>query len=143
MKHLFYKTVGALYIVLALPSLGVWLWSDLFPKENYFLVFSIGGLPLGLMLFLFGSKRWPTNKLSAAALKTAMLGLSGYLPFVIAFGFLAAGNDIFIPSLVLAIFFITFATLIAFTFAVLSRLYGTPKKVVLRRGILRKGANLV
>ncbi len=127
MSHLFYKAVGALYIVLALPSLGVWVWSSAFPEANNFFTFSIGGVPLGLMLFLFGTGRASTNKFSAAALKIAIVGLVGYLPFAVTYALLSAGADTFASSLVLSIFFITFATVVAFIFAVFGTLHGKKK----------------
>ena len=126
MKHFLYKVSGLSFLVLATPSLAVFLGGTLSGHvlSNAFLILAIGGIPLGIFLFMFGMGRYPINRISNAALVFAWAALGANIPLIAAFAFVKFGFPIFGGAIVFSELFITFTSLFAFVLLLAARAKG-------------------
>ena len=91
MKHLIYRYIGIIYIILAFPPMvyitGNWSKSE---SIDFFTV-ALGGLPLGLLLVLFSTKKFHINHLSNMGLHFAIIALFCNLPLFISYALVRRG----------------------------------------------------
>src|SRR5581483_10333592 len=113
MKHLFYKAVGAIYIVLSLPSALFWLTGRL-AGMNTFYTLALGGIPLGAMLILFGMNRFHINRVSNTSLKCAALALTANIPLALSFVMVRAGYPAFSAGITVSVLFIASSAFASF-----------------------------
>jgi hypothetical protein len=74
-KHRGYLLAGALYVLLSLPGWTALLLGRLFASRNPYLLISLLGAPVGVLLLVFGMGRPSPNSRSGTAIRFAVLGL--------------------------------------------------------------------
>ena len=68
--------LGAIYVLLSLPGWGAFVLGRLFETRNAYLLFSLMGLPLGLLFLVFGRGLRPPVSRCGHAARVAFLALS-------------------------------------------------------------------
>ena len=126
MKHQLYRIVGILYMILSAPSV-VFLANGSLGDLNPFYTLALGGIPIGVMIFLFGSGKFPINRISNASLKLAISSLFMNVPLLMSFMFVRAGylwaDAVAFSSMLL----IVFLSLMTFIFIIIAVLKWHPK----------------
>ena len=128
MNHLIYRVVGSLYLILGAPSLVFWLTGRIQELHNDFLIISIGGIPLGFMLLMFGFGKFPMNRLSNMALRFAIIALSANVPLLISLQMARLGFGSFQSGITFSALLITLASLASFIFINLAVLKGHSRR---------------
>lgn len=132
MKHQLYRIVGILYVLLSVPS-AFFLANGTLVDMNPFYTLALGGIPIGLMLFLFGTGKFTVNRVSNASLKFAISSIAMNVPLLISFMFAKGGflwtNAVMFSSMLL----IVFLSLATFIFIIIAVLKGHPRMYSLAR----------
>ena len=77
-----YLISGALYLVSALPALGLLIAGKLLGMRNGYLLLSLIGVPVGMLLVAFGTGRVTTNSKSEIGVRVGYMGIA-FLVFLL------------------------------------------------------------
>jgi len=77
-----YLISGVLYLVSALPALGLLIAGKLLGMRNGYLLLSMMGIPLGVLLLIFGTGRVTPNSRSEIGVRMGYIGIA-FLVFLL------------------------------------------------------------
>lgn len=122
MKHRLYNLIGALYIVLSLPSVAFLIMGKLHGVNPFYTV-AMGGMPLGIIFLLFGMKRVAISHISNIALKFAVAALAFNIPLFISLVLIRNGYQFFENMALVSILGITLISLNSFILVIFALLH--------------------
>ncbi|HEY4523707.1 MAG TPA: hypothetical protein VJK04_02430 [Candidatus Paceibacterota bacterium] len=123
MKHHLYNLIGALYIVLSVPSVVFLIMGRIYELDPFYTV-AMGGVPMGIIFLLFGTKRIAISHISNMALKFAIAALSFGIPLFLSLVLIRGGYPFFENVALFSTLCIALVSLNSFLLAIFALLRG-------------------